>query len=67
MNDKTVAQRIKRMTEKRKAQGLKQVRVWIPVEMEVRLKEVADALKEGRHVIIQNERLDPVLETPDQG
>lgn len=62
MNDKTVAQRVKRFEERRKEQGLKLVRTWVPIEKVDLLKEVAEAIREGKRIVIHD-----VTSNPDAG
>lgn len=67
MNVKTDTQRVKAMHERRKAEGLKQVRVWIPLEREDQIKLVAEAMREGRQISIHEKQImlpETVLKPP---
>lgn len=55
MNAQSNNQRVKKHYQKMKDQGFKQIKVWIPADREFFLKEVAEAIREGKKVVIHNE------------
>ena len=62
MIDKTISERMKRYESRRKEQGLARVRVWVPKSDADFLKEIAEALRCGKSVVIHD-----VTSNPDAG
>lgn len=53
MNAIPVKTRVQKHFERMKDQGMKRVQVWIPAQLEERLRIIVDALKEGKHIVIE--------------
>lgn len=64
--DNTSAERQRAYRQRMEAEGLRFVHVWIPKEMESRIKEIAEALREGKKVIIEESPHNSAV-TPEQG
>ena len=67
MNTKTNAERAKEFRERRQKDGLKSVRLWMPADKVEKLKEIAEAMKDGKTIVIHNETPNPDAETSEKG
>ncbi len=55
MNAIPTTQRVKNHYQRMKEKGFKQMRAWIPAEKEDLFKEITEAIRQGKKVVIHNE------------
>lgn len=67
MNAKSNAERARVFREKRLKEGLKFVQIWMPSDKVDQLKEVAQAIKGGKTIIIHEETPNPDAGTSEKG